>query len=375
MRLSKERFFFIDNLKILLIVLVILGHLAITYGSPIGFWYYHEGQPGIIESIFYVFLLAAGQSFSMGFFFMMSGYFTPGSYDRKGAWLFLRGRLLRLGAPLLFYVIFIDPSIGYALELSKGFAGSFLDFLSLNIGSYGSLGSGPLWFVEALLIFTGAYVLWRRLAKNTNRESKIPGNKVIVFFALVLGLVTFIIRIWLPIGWNFELLNLQIPFFPQYVAMFVVGIIAHRGNWFLQISKKTGRLWFRIAVALLMLFPVLLVAGSPNGDSTRLAGGFYWQALTYALWEQFFGVAIIIGISVLFREKYNSQGRLAKAMSASAYTAYIFHAPILVFLALSLRGVVLSPLLKFVLVAPLAVTLCFSLSNCIRKLPIARRVL
>jgi len=219
LKMSKERFFFIDNLKILLIVLVILGHLAITYGSPIGFWYYHEGQTGLIESFFYVFLLAAGQSFSMGFFFMMSGYFTPGSYDRKGAWLFLRDRLLRLGAPLLFYVIFIDPFIGYALELFKGFTGSFLDFFSLNIGSYRGLGSGPLWFVEASLMFTSAYVLWRRLAKNTNRESKIPGNKAIVVFALVLGIVTFIVRIWLPIGWNFELLNLQIPFFPQYVAM------------------------------------------------------------------------------------------------------------------------------------------------------------
>lgn len=311
----------------------------------------------------------------MGFYFMISGHFTPGSFDRKGAWPFLRDRLLRLGTPLLFYVTFIDPSISYALELSKGFTGSFLDFLSLNIGSYRGLGSGPLWFVEALLIFTGAYVLWRRLAKNTNRESKIPGNKAIVIFALVLGIVTFIVRIWLPIGWNFELLNLQIPFFPQYVAMFVVGIIAYRGNWLLQISKKTGRLWSRIAVTLLILFPVLLATGSPNGDPTRLAGGFYWQALTYALWEQFFGIAMIIALLVLFREKYNSQGGLAKAMSASAYTAHVFHAPILVFLALSLRGVILSPLLKFVLVAPLAVTLCFSLSYYTRRLPIAKRVL
>ncbi len=373
--MSKERFFFIDNLKILLVILVILGHLAITYGSPIGSWYYHEGQPGVIESFFYVFILAAGQSFSMGFYFVISGYFTPGSYDRKGAWSFSKDRLLRLGAPLLFYVIFVDPFIGCTLELSKGFSGSFLDFISLNIVSYRGLGSGPLWFVEALLIFTGAYVLWRRLAKNTNRESKIPRNKTIAIFALVLGIITFIVRIWLPIGWTFELLNLQIPFFPQYIAMFVVGVLAYRDNWFWQISKNTGRLWSRIAVVLLILFPVLLIMGSPNGDPTRLAGGFYWQALTYALWEQFLAVAIIIALSVLFREKYNSQGALARAMSASAYTAYIFHAPILVLLALSLRGVILSPLLKFVLVAPLAVTLCFSLSNCIRKIPIARRVL
>src|SRR5665811_84111 len=83
----------------------------------------------------------------------------------------------------------------------------------------------------------------------------------------------------------------------------------------------------------------------------------YWQAFAYALWEQFIGVAIIIALSVLFREKYNAQGRLLSSMSGSVYTVYIIHAPVLVFLAISLRGVVLDPLLKFVLIAPLAVSI------------------
>ncbi|MCX9011039.1 MAG: acyltransferase family protein [Candidatus Methanoperedens sp.] len=373
--MSKDRLFFIDNLRILLIVLVVLVHLAITYGAPVGSWYYHEGQPGMIESIFYVFFLAVSQSFFMGFFFIISGYFTPASYDRKGAWPFFKERLLRLGVPLLFYIIFIDPLINYALALSKGFSGSFLDFLGLYTGSYRGLGSGPLWFVEALLIFVGVYVLWRLLVKSTDRESKIPGNRTIAIFALILGIVTFIVRIWLPLGWNFEFLNLQIPFFPQYIAMFIIGLIAYRGDWFLLISKETGRLWSRVAAVLLILFPVLLVVYIYAGDPARLAGGLYWQAFTYALWEQFLGVAIIIALSVLFRERYNSQGRFTKEMSASAYTVYIFHAPIIVFLALSLRSVVLDPLLKFVLVAPLALGLCFLIGNYIRKLPITRNIL
>ncbi len=134
-KVSKDRLLFIDNLRILLIVLVILVHLAITYGAPVGSWYYHEGQAGMTESIFYVFFLAVNQSFFMGFFFLISGYFTPGSYERKGSWHFFKDRLLRLGIPLVFYIIFIDPLIEYALALSKGFAGSFLDFLGLFIGN------------------------------------------------------------------------------------------------------------------------------------------------------------------------------------------------------------------------------------------------
>jgi glucan biosynthesis protein C len=370
--MSKERLFYIDNLRILLAILVILFNLALLYGTPLGDRPYHESKPpglieSIIESILYLSFFAVTQSFFMGFFFMISGYFTPGSYDRKGAWPFFKDRLFRLGIPLLFYIIFIHPTIGYAIALStKEFTGSFLEFLALYIGNYRVLGSGPLWFLEALLIFNGAYVLWCKLVKSANTEIKIPENKIIAIFALILGIVTFIVRIWFPSGWNFKPLNFEIPFFPQYIAMFIVGLIAYRGNW--QISKEKGKLWFHISLFLLMLFPFLIGLYLTTGNPIRYYGGFYWQAFTYALWEQFIGVSIIIALSSIFREKYDTQGRLMEAMSKSAYTVYIIHAPIIVLLALSLQGITMNPFLKFVLVAPLAVAICFLIGNYMRKI-------
>jgi len=373
--MSNKRLFFVDNLRTLLTILVILFHLAITYGAPIGEWQYKEGQPGAIESIFYTTFIAVNQAFFMGFFFLISGYFTPGSFDRKGVGAFLKDRLLRLGTPLLFYLIFIDPPIAYVLASSEGFTGSFLEFLVVYIGNYRGLRSGPLWFLEALLIFAFGYALLRRLGKGTVTESKVPGNSAIAFFALALGALTFIVRIWLPLGYNFTLLNLQLPFFPQYIAMFAVGVAANGGKWFTQVSKETGERWSRVAVLLIALFPILLVLGAPDGDPTRFAGGFYWQAFALAMWEQLNCVAIIVALTVLFREKFNDQGSLAKAMSESAYTAYIIHAPVIILLALGLRSVDLSLILKWMLVSSLAVPLCFALSNHIRKLPGARRVL
>ena len=213
------------------------------------------------------------------------------------------------------------------------------------------------------------------MVKNTHGVRIIPGNITIAIFALLLGMVTFSVRIWFPIDWNFELLNLQFPFFPQYIAMFIIGLIASRGNWFMQISKNTGKLWSYIAIVLLIIYPFILVLVLSSGDPNRLVGGFYWEGFLYALWEQLIGVSIIIALSVLFRDKYNNQGRFGKSMSSSVYATYIFHAPIFVFLALALRGIVLPPLLKFVLVAPLAVSLCFALGDFIRKIPIARSIL
>ena len=62
-------------------------------------------------------------------------------------------------------------------------------------------------------------------------------------------------------------------------------------------------------------------------------------------------------------------------MAGSAYTAYIIHAPVVILVAIAIRNISLYPLLKFALAVMISVPLCFSLSNIIRKLPLARRIL
>jgi glucan biosynthesis protein C len=382
---KKPRLFFIDNLRILLIILLVLHHLAITYGHS-GMWYYLEGRPDDITVLVATLFTAVNQAFFLAFFFMISGYFSPGSYDRKGPWPFLKDRLLRLGIPLLFYIVVIDPLIIYVLAVNVGgFGGSVWSFLAGYFeGQYlknFSLGTGPLWFVETLLIFTIIYLVLRLLLKPsatpTQCDGKPPSNLAIAMFALLLGVVTFIVRIWLPLGWNFVPLNLQFPYFPQYIALFVVGIFAYRLNWFLGMPTATAKVWLGIAIiCILVVLPVVFVLGGAlEGDTDPFLGGIQWQAFALSVWEQFVCMGMVIGLLVLFRERLNRQGVLAKDMAASAYTVFIIHAPVIVFLALALRGINLYPLLKFVLVAPVALALCFVLAHYIRKLPLAREIL
>jgi hypothetical protein len=113
-------------------------------------------------------------------------------------------------------------------------------------------------------------------------------------------------------------------------------------------------------------------------DEDRLSPAqslLYWQALAYALWEQAIGVALMISLTGLFRQRMNTQGRLGKAMAAAAYTAYIIHPVVLVGLGLALQPLSLYPLLKFAFVAALAVPLCFLIANYLRRLPFARDIL
>jgi glucans biosynthesis protein C len=190
-----------------------------------------------------------------------------------------------------------------------------------------------------------------------------------------MAVATFAIRLWHPVGWSFAPLNLQFPFFVQYIALFVVGLIAYRRNWLANLADATGKRWLIAGVALILMFmPLALVGGAMESDEP-FKGGLYWQAMAYALWESLVCVSMCIGLTYLFRHHWNKQGRVAKFLSPNAYTAYIVHAPIIVFTALALRNVDVYPLLKFGLAALIGLPLCFVVSNLIRKLPYADRVL
>ena len=98
-RKTSGRLFFIDNIRVFLTILVILHHLMIIY-SGTGDFTYTEGNQDFISTALGGWFCATNQSYFMGLFLLISAYFVPGSYDRKGPALFLKDRLIRLGIPL-----------------------------------------------------------------------------------------------------------------------------------------------------------------------------------------------------------------------------------------------------------------------------------
>jgi len=187
---------------------------------------------------------------------------------------------------------------------------------------------------------------------------------------------TFLVRIWLPVGWEFMLLHLQFPHFAQYIAMFIVGIVAYQRGWLAELTESQARLWRWVVLGLIVLFPIIFVLGGAlEGNSDAFAGGLTWQSFAYSLWEQLMCVAMIVTLMVWFRTRFNSQGAIGKVMSSAAYATYIFHAPVIVLLALALREIRLDLALKFALVAPIAIGLSFVVGYLVKRLPYARDIL
>jgi glucan biosynthesis protein C len=373
------RLLFIDNIRVFLTVLVILHHLMIIYAGT-GNFYYPEGRQDVVAEALGGWFCATNQAYFMGLFLLISAYFVPGSYDRKGASRFLKDRLIRLGIPLALYSWVINPLFVYVFFYQDIRMPFWRYYPSEYFKNNPLIGAGPLWFVEVLLIFSLLYVLWRRLTRSRSpepvAETAFPGSRSIALFALLLGVAGFLARlVFVMDAYNFGPLNLQFAFFAQYIALFVVGLIAYRRNWLLGLPDRTGRLWLRIAVLLILLWAPMMVVNGAINDDNSFKGGWNWQALMYALWESFLCLSMCIGLIYAFRRFLNHRGKLAGFLVPNAYTAYIIHAPVIVTLAYAVRDVTLYPLFKWVLVVLVAVPLILGLSSLIRKLPHMDRVL
>jgi peptidoglycan/LPS O-acetylase OafA/YrhL len=377
----KCRLLYIDNLRTVVITMVILVHLGVTYGGE-GSWYYREGRADMTTAIVLTSHNAISQSFFMGLLFLLSAYFTAASLDRKGPGPFLRDRFLRLGIPLLTYEFLIQPLLVCLLFKARVYTPprSLWDYLGPYYTSF-HLGSGPLWFVEVLLIFSVLYVAWRafhtRIPATPDRSGPLPSPVSILSLAIVLGILSFAVRLRFTVNWALHPLNLQLAFFVQYIAMFILGVIAYRRDWLQRLPVTTARTCFALAgLLVVVVLPLLSIfGGAASGHNKEFLGGPHWQAFAYALWEQLFAVVIMIGLIVLFRERFNRQGPLAQMAASSSYTVYIIHTPIIILFALAIRSVPLYPLLKFAVAALVTIPLTFALANVLRQLPLARRIL
>ena len=348
------RIYFIDNLKVLLAVLVVLHHAAQPYG-PGGGWWIASDPYNILDFVVLGIFMAVNASFLMGLFFMISAYFVPSSLERKGAAKFIKDRLVKLGVPILIFFFGVFPVMGYLLNGQP------------------SITLGHLWFLALLLIFSTVYTAYWLLKKPTLKVKRaFPGNAIITAFAVAMALITFVVAIWSPEN-RWVPLGLFEPYhLTQYVMLFAAGIVAYREGWIDALPKATAKLWSRIA---LLMVPLLLIVGAVT-NSAEFSGGLTLASLLGTTWEAFMCVSMCIALLALFKNRFNSQGPVAKALADNSFTVYLIHIPIIVFLQYMLVGVAIDPLIKFAIVGTIGVPLTFAISHyVIRRLPYAKYIL
>lgn len=356
-----RRVAYLDNLRVLLVIGVIAVHAAITYGLD-GSWYLesYEQMAGVVVAAVTV-VLGVGWLFGLGLFFLIAGRLSAPALERKGAGRFARERLVRLGLPLLGYTLLVSPFLEYVdYRFNAHGEEAVWPFVGRQIWHF---APGPTWFLEALLIFSLAYALLRRLSPNAALHARDPLRaREVAPIAVALALISFAVRFTFPLG--SEQFHLQLSVFPQYAILFALGAAAARRGWLETFTPALARRCAAAGALAALALPVLLLAGGfvAGGGQHRFQGGWHWQAAALALDEAVLATCVSLWAVQHFRRRRNTIGPLARRMAPAAYGAFLIHPPVLIGLALAAQPTPLPAELKFTAVLAAAVAASFGLA-------------
>jgi len=188
-----------DNLRVLVIAVVVVWHTSLGYfGTGTTPYYYMDRTT---SKVWTAALAPASviSIFALGPLFLVAGWFSARSLAHKGAGAFARTRLLRLGVPLIVYMFLIDRLAEYLGDHGDGLHPSLAAYWGVPPRSGGPYATGPLWFVAALLAFSLAYALLRRVhpAPVARRWS---GAKVMLAAAVLIAVTAFLVWQRWPLG-------------------------------------------------------------------------------------------------------------------------------------------------------------------------------
>ncbi|MFB3739146.1 MAG: acyltransferase, partial [Candidatus Velamenicoccus archaeovorus] len=338
-RMAAPRLAYLDNLKTLLIAGIIAGHAFMGY-AEFGSWTYQDVQEvtlsPVVETVFVIAVFALGGLFLMALFFLISGLLTEGSLVRKGQSRFVADRLWRLGVPFAVSTLVVWPLLEYALLepfLHRGsYWRSFADTDPV-------LDSGPMWFVGVLLLYSLALVAWRRSVPPAPPAPHELRWRDLGLLSLVVGLLTFAVRIVYPADSN-QALNAHVWAWPEYIAMFGLGVAAARHGWLRPVPRDLASRCGIATIVVVVVVPVAIVSSGPLGlEEDAFFGGWGWPALLGGMSEGLVAISAPVWLLAVAQRHLGGTGPLRRAMARASYLAFMVQGPVLVGLMLALRKV------------------------------------
>ena len=137
----------------MLVAGVIVAHTTMAW-TGVGNWVFRETP--VREPLLTLLTLVAalGALFGMSLFFLIAGYFTPRSLERKGLRRFILDRAVRLLVPMLVFVVLLSPPIEFVDPDNAGWTHGFWAFVPEILWPP---APGPTWFLGVLFLFSVAY--------------------------------------------------------------------------------------------------------------------------------------------------------------------------------------------------------------------------
>jgi fucose 4-O-acetylase-like acetyltransferase len=368
-----------------LTILVIMVHAAVTYGAAGDWTYVDEGVDDTLTGVLLSLFVIDCQAFFMGLFFFFSGYFTPASYDRKGVLRFWKDRLVHLAIPMALYTWVLSRVPNYLREITN--SGETRSFWQYSRDTFWrNPDKGPTWFLFALLAITLGYtvvklaVRWLHLEPLAwVKQVPAPNTAALLVTALVMSSAMFAIGQYMPIDAAYDVFGvfgLMPAFLPSYVILFAAGTLAYRNDWLSKLPAKMLRFWGWFSVALVLALPAFLIgSGAIELGLDPYLTGSGWRCAIICLWFGFACIGFSVSLTLWMREHVRSGNALATVAGPNLFAIYLVHPLVLVPVCVGLSNTTFHPLIKFAIASVSTVLLCFVLAEGLRRVPVIKEVL
>jgi peptidoglycan/LPS O-acetylase OafA/YrhL len=340
-----KRIHFLDNLRTIIIFLVVLYHVGGVYegaGMWAEFWIVDDPTTndlcGVLNLIVDV--------FAMPTLFLISGYLTPASLNGKGGGEFLKSRFRRLIIPWTIAVLTLVPLYKVLFLASRGLPQeSWTTYFHLSNGSV--TGQGHLWFLPMLFLFNTLYVLFSRAGirvPNISPKTALVGT-FLIGWAYSASMDLFGLR-----GWTLSpLLDFQRERVLIYFVYFLLGALCFRLKVFdaKPESKVLSNIvswtcWIPITVYIVFL--ILPVLGPGTFILSRIIDRvIVWFCFHLSL------LCLVYLMIVTFWWYFDKPGRIWDELNRNSYGVYIIHVIVLGGIAWLLLNSALPSLLKYLI--------------------------
>jgi fucose 4-O-acetylase-like acetyltransferase len=352
---QKNRIHWMDNLRTIIILLVVLYHVGGVYeAGGLWGWFWIVDDPGTITWVGILGIVF--DIMVMPIIFFISGYLAPASLKSKTGWDFLKGKFKRLMIPWVIAVFTLIPLYKviflYSRNLPQEHWSTYSHITNPNSQNW-------LWFLPVLFTLNLIYLL---LSKANIRIPNISPQGA-VLGAFIIGFV-YSFSIGGLLGFRSWTLTPLIDFENErlllYFMAFLLGALYFRQNVFAEKpqSKKLYTVvnsiaWIPVTIHIFArVYPFFY----PEGFSiTPLYRLIWWLSFDLSL------LCLMYLMIASFWRYLDKTGRLWSELNKNSYGVYIIHVIVIGVFGTLLLNLNLPALVKY----PVLILLTYLVSNLI----------
>lgn len=363
----KTRMHFLDNLRTLMIFLVVVLHAGIVY-EPILQNSWIVSDPDKINELGLVRMYL--DLFIMFMLFFISGFFAAGSLRKKSGREFIMSKFRRIFVPWLIAVLLLIPAYKivflWSRDLPQQVWYSYFHVFNRSGGDPSFFADNPvqnwLWFLPVLFLFQLIYLGLSKTRLLSMKISLARGVALTFVVGVAYGMTIYMTGMR---GWyHSALLHFQNDRLLIYFLVFLLGSLCYKLKVF-ESDKKNLRLYILSNITLTVSLGIFTAVALNLFFNLIDPGRNYFIVSEIADHLLYYAFAIFSMLNFLFillysfRFSANKTNRLLTFMSRNSYMVYIIHMIVLGLIAMILMKTTIPAGFKYALL----IIFTFAISN------------